>query len=174
MFRSLHMKLVLIMVLLILSLMTVVGAFLMNSVVRFYLDDFYAQMQTVFGDQAFLDELQTPTQDEVEGNATPVDMLQQILNYNMGPMGIDNRTRTYYILDSTTGAYLAGSNEADALREKTPNLNHTILTGEVRHHRLLHGLGRPHPAGEHRLHHLHLRFPENRLRAERLPLYHHH
>ena len=44
MFRSLHMKLVLIMVLLILSLMTVVGAFLMNSVVRFYLDDFYVQM----------------------------------------------------------------------------------------------------------------------------------
>ena len=40
MFRSLHMKLVLIMVLLIVSLMTVVGAFLMNSVVRFYLNDF--------------------------------------------------------------------------------------------------------------------------------------
>ena len=34
MFRSLHMKLVLIMVLLIISLMTVVGAFLMNAVVR--------------------------------------------------------------------------------------------------------------------------------------------
>ena len=34
MFRSLHMKLVLIMVLLIVSLMTVVGAFLMNSVLR--------------------------------------------------------------------------------------------------------------------------------------------
>ena len=63
MFRSLHMKLVLIMVLLILSLMTVVGAFLMNSVVRFYLDDFYVQMQDVFGDQGFLEDLQTPTQD---------------------------------------------------------------------------------------------------------------
>ena len=40
MFRSLHMKLVLIMVLLIISQMTVVGAFLMNAVVRYYLDDF--------------------------------------------------------------------------------------------------------------------------------------
>ena len=99
MFRSLHMKLVLIMVLLILSLMTVVGAFLMNSVVRFYLDDFYVQMQDVFGDQVFLDDLQTPTQDELEGRVEPVDMLKQVLNSNMGPLGIDNRTRYYYILD---------------------------------------------------------------------------
>ena len=35
--RSLHMKLVMIMVLLILSLMMVVGAFLINSVTSFYL-----------------------------------------------------------------------------------------------------------------------------------------
>ena len=40
MIRSLHMKLVMIIVLLILSLMTVVGAFLVNSVMDFYLDDF--------------------------------------------------------------------------------------------------------------------------------------
>ena len=49
MFRSLHMKLVLIMVLLIVSLMTVVGAFLVNSVSAFYLTEFYDQMHTVFG-----------------------------------------------------------------------------------------------------------------------------
>ena len=42
-FRSLHMKLVMIMVLLILSLMTVVGAFLINSVMAFYLEDFYTR-----------------------------------------------------------------------------------------------------------------------------------
>ena len=126
MFRSLHMKLVLIMVLLILSLMTVVGAFLMNSVVRFYLDDFYVQMQDVFGDQVFLDDLQTPTQDELEGRVEPVDMLKQVLNSNMGPLGIDNRTRYYYILDSATGAYLTSSDDADTLREKTPNITHVV------------------------------------------------
>ena len=38
MFRSLHMKLVLIMLLLITSLMAVVGAFLMTSVTNFYID----------------------------------------------------------------------------------------------------------------------------------------
>ena len=43
MFRSLHMKLVLIMLLLITSLMTVVGAFLMTSITSFYIDQFYEQ-----------------------------------------------------------------------------------------------------------------------------------
>ena len=47
MFRSLHMKLVLILVLMIISVMAVVGTFLINSVSTFYLDSFYEQMQGV-------------------------------------------------------------------------------------------------------------------------------
>ena len=50
MFRSLHMKLVMIMLLLVTSLMAVVGAFLMTSVTNFYIDDFYEQMSEVFGE----------------------------------------------------------------------------------------------------------------------------
>ena len=49
MFRSLHMKLVLIMLLLITSLMTIVGAFLMTSITGFYIDQFYQQMDSIFG-----------------------------------------------------------------------------------------------------------------------------
>ena len=45
MFRSLHMKLVLILVLLIVSVMAVVGIFLINSVGSFYLEDFRSQVQ---------------------------------------------------------------------------------------------------------------------------------
>ena len=41
MFRSLHMKLTLILLLLITSLMAVVGAFLTTSVTSFYIDSFY-------------------------------------------------------------------------------------------------------------------------------------
>ena len=52
MFRSLHMKLVLIMLLLITSLMAIVGAFLMTSVTGFYIDEFYQQMESVFGDSS--------------------------------------------------------------------------------------------------------------------------
>ena len=53
MFRSLHMKLMLIMTLLIISLMTVVGAFLINSVANYYTQDFYTQMSEAFGDPDF-------------------------------------------------------------------------------------------------------------------------
>ena len=61
MLRSLHMKLVMIMALLILSLMLVVGAFLINSVSAFYLDDFYGQMSDVFQDPQLLHDLTTQT-----------------------------------------------------------------------------------------------------------------
>ena len=50
MFRSLHMKLVLIMLLLITSLMAIVGAFLMTSITGFFIEEFYQQMDSVFGD----------------------------------------------------------------------------------------------------------------------------
>ena len=43
-FRSLHMKLMLILLLLITSLMAVVGAFLTTSVSSFYIDTFYEQI----------------------------------------------------------------------------------------------------------------------------------
>ena len=50
MFRSLHMKLTLILILLITSLMAVVGAFLTTSVSSFYIDTFYQQIGSVFGE----------------------------------------------------------------------------------------------------------------------------
>ena len=49
MFRSLHMKLTLILLLLITSLMAVVGTFLTTSVSSFFIDSFYQQMDSVFG-----------------------------------------------------------------------------------------------------------------------------
>ena len=57
MLRSLHTKLVMIMVLLILSLMLVVGAFLINSVAAFYLEDFYTQVSDVFKDPRLMHDL---------------------------------------------------------------------------------------------------------------------
>ena len=60
MLRSLHMKLVLIMILLVVCLMTITGAFLINSVNRFYLNEFYTQMAEVFSrDTEFVRDLVT-------------------------------------------------------------------------------------------------------------------
>ena len=50
MFRSLHMKLTLILLLLITSLMAVVGAFLTINVSNFFTNTFYQQIDSVFGE----------------------------------------------------------------------------------------------------------------------------
>ncbi len=127
MFRSLHMKLVLIMTLLIVSLMTVVGAFLTNSVARFYMDEFYTQMDMVFSDREFARDLVTPAEGEENGAAA----LQQVMQSYMGALGVDGRNRNYYILDGT-GAFLAGSDPASgAALSFTPNLTAALAAREA-------------------------------------------
>ena len=122
MLRSLHMKLVMIMVLLILSLMTVVGAFLINSVVAFYLNDFYTQIGTVVSDRDLYRDLTNETAAETAGEVAGVEMLEQVLGAYAGELGINGRNRNYYILDST-GAYLAGTDDEYGPRlEYTENL----------------------------------------------------
>ena len=120
MFRSLHMKLVLIMLLLITSLMAVVGAFLMTSVTNFYIDDFYSQMAATFGESNadFVNSLRAEARQD-DG----VTQLQSMLEAYSGMLGIDSRNRNYYILDGTTGEFLAGSDEpGGANLEQTANL----------------------------------------------------
>ena len=94
--RSLHMKLVMIMVLLILSLMMVVGAFLINSVTAFYLEDFYSQMSDVFSDPGLVSDLTTETPDEENG----AERMADVLDAYVGVLGVDGRNRKLYILDS--------------------------------------------------------------------------
>ena len=105
MFRSLHMKLVLILVLMIVSVMAVVGTFLINSVSTFYIDSFYEDMQNVFNQTDVMQSLENAAQAGTTDIQTVVDSYE-------GQLGIDNY-RTYYILDSQ-GRVLASSN---ALRE---------------------------------------------------------
>ncbi len=128
MFRSLHMKLMLIMTLLIVSLMTVVGAFLVNSVSGYYLNQFYSQMQVVFQNDAdFFHDLETAGPEE-ENGARQID---EMLRTRTGDLGVDGLSRNYYVLDGTTGAYLAGTNDTEGLTlELTHNLS-AALIGEV-------------------------------------------
>ena len=120
MFRSLHMKLMLIILLLITSLMAVVGAFLTTSVSSFYINTFYQQMSEMFSEDRrdFVISLRSEAAQE-DGAAR----IQEILDTNAGELGIDYRTRNYYILDGLTGAYLEGSADKDSMpREQTANL----------------------------------------------------
>ncbi len=124
MFRSLHMKLVLIMLLLITSLMTIVGAFLMTSITGFYIEEFYQQMDDVFGETnpsnaAFVASLRREAAQE--DGAT---RLQDMIEAKAGDLGLNWRTRNYYILDGRTGEFLAGSDDASSFAklQTTPNL----------------------------------------------------
>ena len=109
MFRSLHMKLVMIMVLLIVSLMAVVGTFLINSTVRFYINDFYEQINRVTGENSLLasvlqvegsnetapqtyDPSQTATSQDLRN---PVTILYDALVSYMGQLGVDCVNRNF-------------------------------------------------------------------------------
>ena len=111
MFRSLHMKLVLIMLLLITSLMTVVGAFMMTSITSFYIDEFYQQVEGVFGDSdpanaAFVNSLRREA-----AQADGALKLQEMVEAKAGDLGLNSSTRKYYILDGRTGAFITGSDD---------------------------------------------------------------
>ena len=119
-FRSLHMKLTLILLLLITSLMAVVGAFLTTSISSFYIDTFYEQINAVFGDDSdgYISTLRARAA-EPDGASG----LKEMLESRAGSLGIDYRTRNYFILDGQSGTYLDGSTDASSLpREQTANL----------------------------------------------------
>ena len=124
--RSLHTKLVMIMVLLILSLMTVVGAFLINSVAAFYLKDFYTQVSEVFQSPALYDDLTTQTEDEENAAA----MLADVLDAYAGELGVDDRNRKLYILDRN-GECLVRPDGDEGTLEYTENLTYALSTMEV-------------------------------------------
>lgn len=128
MFRSLHMKLVMIMLLLVTSLMAVVGAFLMTSVTNFYIHDFYEQMNETFGEDnaSFVSALRSEAAQD-DG----AQRIQTMLETYSGTLGIDSRNRNYYILDAKTGEFLAGSDEDSGKNlEQTENIL-TARNGEV-------------------------------------------
>ena len=124
MLRSLHMKLVMIMILLILSLMMVVGAFLINSVTAFYQEDFYSQMSDVFQDPLLYHDLTTPSEEEEDGAV----QLSLVLEAYAGELGVDNRNRKLYILDGS-GVCRVSPDGGDAQLEYTENLVFAMTTG---------------------------------------------
>jgi two-component system sensor histidine kinase VicK len=117
MLRSLHRKLVLILVLLIISLMAVVGAFLMSGVTGFYTREFHTQMSAIWQDPQFVSALTEAAMGE-----SPVADMAARLDAHTGQLGVDEDRRNYYILDGQTGAKLYTSDPADQQPDITPNI----------------------------------------------------
>lgn len=124
--RSLYTKLVLIMMLIILSLTSVVGAFLMSEIRAFYLEDFYAQMKSLFENSEFMDTLYKAADDE-----DAVALLNERVQVYSGQLGIDSRSRDYYILDGNTGApFLDAGSGSETELNATANILMAITGSE--------------------------------------------
>jgi len=109
--RSLQTRLVLVFVLLIVSVMVVVGTFMLNQVSVYYFDDFTEQMNSVFNAEVF----------SMLENEAKAENGAERLNAAVGAYSSALRIssyRNYYILDGETGATLFGSNDEKV--ERTP------------------------------------------------------
>lgn len=114
--KSLRWKFVFVMLLLILLLMTVVCVFLIQGVQRFYTNEFFKQMESVFSDN----EMYSALENALATNA-PDEEMQKIIGVWKGQLGIDSRTRKDYIL-SGSGMLLKGSGDSAKQIEITPSI----------------------------------------------------
>ena len=113
------------MLVLIFSIMTVVGAFLMRGVRNFYTSAFYEQMQSVFSSADLAADLRSAA----DGEDAPA-LMAGILRAYSGQLGVDSGTRRYYIL-SASGAVLAASDpNADTQVTITPNIFTAVAGSE--------------------------------------------
>lgn len=123
MFKSLQMKLVLIFFILITSVMSVLGTFMLISVTSSYFDSFNKQITSVFTTDVILN---------MESVAQKGDLaeLKSVIGAYSGPLGIDN-DREYYVIDTqTVKAVFSSSNDVSKNVSITPNIS-SALNGEV-------------------------------------------
>jgi two-component system sensor histidine kinase VicK len=121
--RGLQAKLVFVLLLLIVSLMVVVSAFLIRGVMQFYLGGFYQQMQEVFGNAAFVSDLR-----EAAAGPGGETRMAEVMSAYSGSLGIDAGVRSFYILSGETGKLLASGDGSKEELELTPNIV-TALAG---------------------------------------------
>ena len=127
MFHNLHFKLVLVLVLLMVSIMTVVGTFLINSVAVYHLDEFSERMESVFNTNTdFVSSLRSAA-----SGPDGAEAVADVLGAYSGTLGVDLYNRNYFVLDGRTGEYITGSDpDMGARLDVTPNIL-TAISGEV-------------------------------------------
>ena len=104
--------------------MTVVGTFMMTNITGFYIDEFYNQVDSVFGSSnpanaAFVNSLR-----EEAAQTDGVHTIREMIEAKAGDLGLNSNTRNFYILDGRTGLFLDGSDDRKGFEslQTTPNL----------------------------------------------------
>lgn len=100
MFKSIQWKVLTVFVLLIISVMIIVGTFLLNSVSTYYHEAFVNQMSDIVFTDDLVNQLRTAAASD-DG----VEQMCRIIDVYAGKMGL-NSYRNYYILDGVTAAVL--------------------------------------------------------------------
>ena len=103
-------------VLLVISVMIVMGTYLLNSITNFYHEEFIDQMDRVFQKEDF------------HLAAATANTLEEKLKLFIGQLGIDSY-RDYYILNSL-GGYMTGSRQPTVNLEPTPNII-SAMAGQI-------------------------------------------
>ncbi|MBR5218119.1 MAG: HAMP domain-containing protein [Clostridia bacterium] len=115
MFKSIQWKVLTVFVLLIISVMIVVGTFLLSNINKYYHDEFAMQMeQTVFIPE-LTDQLYAAANQQ-----EPTDALSELMEVYIGRIGVDS-FRNYYILDRR-GNIIDGSDGVGGQITATQNL----------------------------------------------------
>lgn len=103
MFKSIQWKVLTVFVLLIISVMIVVGTFLLNSISTFYHEEFKTQMEQMVFTADFVGQLEGAA-----ASGEPVEAMGLLLDVYAGRIGVDSY-RNYYILDSATAQVFRSS-----------------------------------------------------------------
>lgn len=123
MLKTLQMKLVLILVILIFSVMSILGTFLLNNITKFYFEEFNKQISSVFTTDIIRDF------ENIAKNGDIID-LKQMLDAYSSSLGIDN-DRNYYILNGNTAESILSTQSDNSKKfEITSNIS-KALNGEV-------------------------------------------
>lgn len=102
--KSIQFKIVLIFVLLTVSIITVIGSFMLVNIVNFYNEEFSVMMNRVFTEE-FVYQLEQLAKEE-----NPLDSISMTVSSYVGPLGLDTY-RFYCILDGKTGSVLKSSDD---------------------------------------------------------------
>ncbi len=122
MFKSIQWKIIAIFLLLTVSVMIVVGTFLLQNISAYYYQDFSNSLDNQVFTDGFVKELDTATKDE---NAQS--RILELMKIYSIRMGIDS-FRNYYLLDPSLNV-LGSSDNNKSIEDSTPNLI-TALSGK--------------------------------------------
>ncbi|MDD6308029.1 MAG: ATP-binding protein [Clostridia bacterium] len=123
MFKSIQWKVLTIFIFLVVSVMVVVGTFLLDRISDYYHDEFRTQMEEAVFTDGFVNQLSNAAKE-----AAPLTDLRTILDAHAGRMGIDSY-RSYYILNGQNGELLFALDGSTHV-EATQNLM-TAMTGRL-------------------------------------------